>query len=189
MSVLDRKIIQTDKCNAVFTTYKIPQKAGIYYNKIYINVCSQIIDDNLLNELIEYNATNKFIKNIIYFSILDSPDPNNPATWVVKFSPSLLKWTTFANKLVTLSFDFAFIDNEITADYFIPCNSVVYIFVGATQNFKLFENDNETTMDILNNSLPNIQILMFNHYGKVQMSENCINFTNKLIRRNVKFIN
>jgi len=189
MSILNQKIINTDNCNAIFTTYEIPKKSGIYNDKIYVEVQSKIIDDYLLDELIEYNLTNKFVKNIMYFSLLDDPDPNNPSTWVVQFTPSLSKWEIFTNKLIKLSLDFAFIDNQITAEHFITCNSVNYIFIGATQNFKLFDTDTSDTMDTLNNSLPRIRLLIFNDYGKVQLSQNCINFTNKLIKRGVKFIN
>ncbi len=189
MSILNQKIINTDNCNAVFTTYKIPKKSGIYNDKIYVEVQSQIIDDYLLDELIEYNLTNTFVKNIMYFSLLNDPDPNNQSTWVIQFNPSLSKWTIFTNKLITLALDFAFIDNQITAEHFIPCNLVTYIFIGATQNFKLFETDTIDMMDTLNNSLPKIKLLIFNDYGKVQLSENCVNFTNELIKRGVKFIN
>lgn len=189
MSILNQKIIHTDNCDAIFTTYKIPQQSGIHIDKIYVEIQSQIIDDYLLNELIQYNLTNTFIKNIMYFTLLKDPDPENPSTWVVQFTPSLSKWTTFTNKLLTLAFDFAFIDNQLTAEHFIPCNTVTYIFVGATQNFKLFETDTSETMDTLNKSLPKIKLLIFNDFGKVQLSQNCINFTNKLVQRGVKFIN
>ena len=189
MSILNQKIIHTDNCNAIFTTYKIPKQFGIYNDKIFVEIKSQIIDDYLLDELIEYNLTNTFIKNIMYFTILDDPNPENPNRWVVQFTPSLTKWTTFTNQLKTISFDITFIDNQITAEHFIPCNEINYIFIGTTRNFKLFETDTSETMDTLNKSLPKIKILIFNDFKKSQLSENFINFTNKLVERGVKFIN
>ena len=189
MLILNQKTIHTDNCNAVFTTYKIPISSGIYNDKIFVQIKTQKIDDYLLDELIQYNTTNTFVKNIMYFTLLDNPNPENPSTWVVQFTPSLSKWTTFTNKLITLALDFAFIDNQLTAEHFIPCNTVTYIFVGATQTFKLFETDTSETMDTLNRSLPKIKLLIFNDYGKVQLSQNCIDFTNKLVERGVKFIN
>jgi len=189
MSILNKVFIKTDKCNAIFTTYRISKINGIYNNTVYVLIESQIIDDYLLDELIQYNTTNTFVKNIFYFTIYNNPDPNNPSTWVVQFTPSLTKWQSFANNLNTLALDFAFLDNQITAEHFIPCNLVNYIFIGATQNFQLFETDTSDTMNTLNNSLKRIKLLMFNDFGKVQLSKNCISFTNHLVNRGVKFIN
>jgi hypothetical protein len=188
MSILNQVTIETENCNAIFTTYKIPKPAGIYNNTIYVLVQSQIIDDYLLDELIQYNTTNKFIKNIFYFTLLNDPDPNDQSTWVVQFTPSSSKWIEFSTNLKTLAFNFAFVDNQIEAEHFIPCNLVNYIFIGATQNFQLFETDTQDTMNTLNNSLPRIKLLVFNSFGKVQMSQNCIDFTNNLVNRGVTFI-
>lgn len=189
MSVLNKLIIKTNNCNAIFITYKIPKPVGIYNNTTYVVVQSQIIDDYLLDELIQYNTNNKFVKNIFYFELLNNPDPNNPITWVVQFTPSSSKWASFSSNLKTLGFNFAFTDNQLEAEHLIPCNLINYIFIGATQNFKLFENATEDEMNTLNNSLPRIKLLIFNSFGKVQMSQNCINFTNNLVNRGVKFIN
>jgi len=189
MAILNKEEIYNEYCNAIFITFKEPNKEGIHNEKIYVTVYSQKIDDYLLDELIRYNSENKFVKNIIYFTILDIPDPENPLTWVVNFEPSMDKWIEFSSNLLTLGLDFAFINNELRAEHFISCKSVTYIFVGATQNFKLFEGEIPETMDLLNNSLKKLKLLVFNDYGKVQMSQNCIDFTNNLIRRGVKFVN
>jgi hypothetical protein len=139
----------------VETQDSILSKSGPGTKDPYLVVCTNKIDDDLLN-MIDIRTT----KNIVFQ--IPTGQPHNMRDITFDFQVSDFAWSIFARDIQRIEFRGVFTNNQFTAKHLQCMRSIQGLYIGATE-YPLFKG--EELSDI-----PMIKYVALNGYGLVKKS-------------------